>query len=245
MSNWLIFRLYGPMASWGNIAVGGRRPIFAHPTKSAILGMVAAALGIKRDEDERHRELSASVCLGICLERRGEVLQDYHTAQVASASTLRKRPHHTRRDELIPHQLNTILSQRDYCTDACYQIALWKAGAGGPALKDIQGALKTPHFVLCLGRKSCPPALPLNPQIVSAKTLFEAFSHSPVPIFLDRLNCEKCDRDFYWEELDPALAGMDPIMSYPRRDVPLSRRRWQFSIRDEFYYRENSGGGVS
>ncbi|MEX2322042.1 MAG: CRISPR-associated protein Cas5, partial [Saccharospirillum sp.] len=36
----LVFRLYGPLASWGNTAVGGVRPTLAMPTRSAILGML-------------------------------------------------------------------------------------------------------------------------------------------------------------------------------------------------------------
>src|SRR6266699_2816470 len=55
---YLVFRLYGPMCSWGDIAVGEVRPSTMHPSKSAILGLVAAALGLKRpdtvrDENER------------------------------------------------------------------------------------------------------------------------------------------------------------------------------------------------
>ena len=53
MREFLIFRLYGMMASWGDIAVGELRPTFDHPSRSAIVGLLAAALGIRRDEEEQ------------------------------------------------------------------------------------------------------------------------------------------------------------------------------------------------
>ena len=48
--DYLVFRLYGPMCSWGDIAVGEVRPSTVHPSKSAILGLIAAALGVKRPD---------------------------------------------------------------------------------------------------------------------------------------------------------------------------------------------------
>ena len=51
--DYLVFRLYGPMCSWGDIAVGEVRPSTVHPAKSAILGLIAAALGIKRPDTAR------------------------------------------------------------------------------------------------------------------------------------------------------------------------------------------------
>ena len=59
MHEYLLFRLYGSMASWGDIAVGEFRPTFDHPSKSAVMGLIAAAMGIRRDEEERQRELAA------------------------------------------------------------------------------------------------------------------------------------------------------------------------------------------
>ena len=51
MNAYLVFRLYGPLASWGMPAVGGDRPTAAQPTRSALLGLLAAGLGIKRDKE--------------------------------------------------------------------------------------------------------------------------------------------------------------------------------------------------
>ena len=45
MLNFLIFQLYGQMAAWGEIAVGEYRPSRDYPSKSALIGMVAAGFG--------------------------------------------------------------------------------------------------------------------------------------------------------------------------------------------------------
>ena len=50
MPEYLVFQLYGPFMSWGDIAVGEMRPSAMMPAKSAILGLLAAAVGIKRPE---------------------------------------------------------------------------------------------------------------------------------------------------------------------------------------------------
>lgn len=62
---YLVFRLYGPMASWGEAAVGGDRPSGLAPSRSAVLGLLGAALGIKRDDASRLDALRASIGIAI------------------------------------------------------------------------------------------------------------------------------------------------------------------------------------
>ena len=47
----LLFTLYAPMGSFGEIAVGERRMSWARPGRSAILGLVAAAQGVDRADE--------------------------------------------------------------------------------------------------------------------------------------------------------------------------------------------------
>ena len=46
MTDYLLLRLYGPLASWGEIAVGESRHSAVQPSRSALLGLLGAALGI-------------------------------------------------------------------------------------------------------------------------------------------------------------------------------------------------------
>jgi CRISPR system Cascade subunit CasD len=83
MRDYLLFRLYGPLAAWGDIAVGEYRPSFAHPGKSAIIGLLAAALGIRRDKEEQ-KSLAESCSFAVRVDSMG-VLCGTITCLVPSA----------------------------------------------------------------------------------------------------------------------------------------------------------------
>lgn len=82
MNRYLLFRLYGPMAAWGGTAVGEYRPSDAQPSRTAILGLLAAAVGIRRDQEDALNDLDRSVEIAVRLDMPGEVMRDYHTTQV-------------------------------------------------------------------------------------------------------------------------------------------------------------------
>ena len=235
MYHYLLFRLYGPLAAWGDTAVGEFRPSQAHPSRTAVLGLLAAALGIRRDQEDELVELDRSVRVAIRLDMPGELLRDYHTTQVAPAG--KKLHYYTRANETASDKLHTILSQRDYRTDSGASIALQLLVGGASQLHAWQQALKSPALPLYLGRKSCPLALPTDPAVIDAENFKAAFDRYP--------GCESrlgtmglhqslisASIRYFWEGGDDSLqSGVS--MSYPRRDRLLSRRRWQFATRDE------------
>jgi len=243
MTAYLVFQLYGPMAAWGDIAVGESRVTSTLPGRSALLGLLAAALGLKRTDESSLSDLSSSVRFGVLTLSSGHFLRDYHTAQVPPATALKRRPSRTRRDELsVPKdELGTILSARDYRTDASYRVAVDRMSAGKFDLAALRNALLTPVFPLYLGRKACPPSLPLNPRIFEASDLLAAFcaalNHErddsapqhDSDFDLDRLNSPPYP--LTWE--DGMTSGIDPLKSGMRRDQPRTRRRWQFDERVE------------
>jgi len=249
MPDFLVFQLYGALASWGDIAVGEHRPSLGHPTKSAITGLLAAALGVERTDEAKQAQLAQSYGTAVCVQAAGELLRDYHTVQVPGG----KRQYATRRDELLTDKLNlnTILSQRDYRTDAVYQVALWRISEQAPqTLETLKHCLEQPVFNLYLGRKSCPISLPLQPILFSNVTLKQAFDQYPLDKandknngFLTALMASSRAVSYYWEQgkLSDSERGMSASMTYPRRDQVSSRKRWQFSNRDEFYFAEMIG----
>lgn len=230
MADYLVFHLYGSMAAWGDIAVGEYRPSFAHPSKSAIVGLLAAALGIRRDEEDRQNALANACSFAVRVDVMGTLLRDYHTIQVPSSGAGRnRRTFHTRRAELAEANLNTILSSRDYRCDAVYTVAITLRECSVFSVAALADALRKPAFTLYLGRKSCPLAFPLSPQIVSAETVKDALHKAPVPDDLKRLIQEKSSL-VYWEG---EQGGYEREQIITRRDEPLSRKRWQFSNRTE------------
>lgn len=239
----LVFRLYGPLAAWGEVAVGEHRHSATFPGKSAIIGLLGAALGLRRDDTEAQQALAEGYCLAVRTEHPGDLLRDYHTTQRVTRPG--KRRFYTRRDELLHDGLSTVLSQRDYRSDGHWLIALWSRPEAPYGLVDLGSALRRPVFPLYLGRKSCPPALPLNPELVESATLRAAFDLYPaLPAVLADLP-EQRVRHCYWEQLDDTLAGFPDAMVHARRDHPLDRMRWQFSERSLFeaiYDTEDSNG---
>lgn len=234
MNKYLLFRLYAPLCSWGDIAVGEVRPSYTHPSKSAIIGLLSAALGIKRSEEEKIGVLCDSYGFAVLVESFGKPLVDYHTAQVPSG----KERYAARKDELMvmpKSDLNTILSWRSYRTDAIYTVILRECGQCPWNTEQVRDALLWPAFTLYLGRKSCPPSLPLDPRIVEAVSLLEAVQEAVFNDYSCKIperNKEK--KDLFFEEcFCSEIAGYDRIVE--RRDLPLSRKRWQFDTRKEYH----------
>ena len=251
----LLFQIYAPLVSWGEIAVGGERQSSPHPSKSAIIGLVSAALGIKREEEERLNTLAESLGIAVQLYSGGSVLKDFHTAQVPKKEN--KVVHHTRRSELLAPQdkIGTILSRREYRCDALSVVAIYlKKTDSEFSLQTIENALCEPEFHLYFGRKSCVPALPLDPKQIDAvclKEVFEeysvgAFYKTAVPVrdeisdwlkkafeqYPQRVLSDSNGVSYFWE--DGVESGFKSLQSVERYDQPTSRKRWQFTSRREF-----------
>lgn len=236
MRDYLTFTLYGPLASWGDIAVGEARPTFAHPSKSAMVGLLAAALGVDRDQEEVHRRLQEDYGLAVLVESAGVPLRDYHTTQTPTQASLKRQGGaHTRGQELRADDLGTILSNRDYRCEAWYGVFLWVESPEPPySLQELAEALEHPTFHLYLGRKSCPLALPLRPRLLQADNLAQVLERvgSDQPDSLRALP-RQAPRGLYWE--GGRDEGLEPRYRFQRRDAVLSRRRWQFLVREEHY----------
>lgn len=250
--DYLLFRLYGPMASWGEIAIGESRHTAGYPSKSAIVGLMAAALGIKRDETEKQRQMPGGYVVAVEVYSQGTLLLDYHTVQVPDSSgSFRYR---TRREQMVfgKSRLGTILSSREYRADALALVAV-KALPGAPFdLQTIKDHLEKPKFHLYLGRKSCPLAAPMLPIIVNKNNFHEAFmSYEHKPLIptgrqadnsisrLDNYWLRLSDERYYFWEGESAdfsnTIDLSRMQTRIRHDQPLSRTRWQFSPRWEHY----------
>jgi CRISPR system Cascade subunit CasD len=264
--DYLLFRLYGPLASWGEIAVGESRHSAVYPGKSALLGLLAAAIGVRRDEEERQSALASGYRFAVKVISTGHALRDYHTTQVPDS--VGKFVYRTRRDELIlgKERLGTILSSREYRCDALALVAVAAEGDAPFSLQEIRGALLKPRFHLYLGRKSCPVAAPLNPLVRQATGFGQALDEYPFgPIFISRYLLKEAEERTVrgtQPSDNPLLVGLSredqyvfkygnhPVRYYwegeagdltsqqtlTRHDQPSSRARWQFARRMEHLY---------
>ena len=254
MPRFLVFRLYGPLASWGEVAIGELRSSAVHPTRSALLGLLAAARGLRRDAEAEQAELARTLRFAVRVESAGVPLSDYHTAQVMAPR--RGQVYPTRKSQLRGaggsrggrDDLETILSRRDYRCDALYTIAAWHEG-DDPVndLDRLAAALRRPVFPLYLGRKSCPPGLPLCPRVLAAPSAAAAFETAdlplPFPLPIEQMRGHgRAHLGIYWEG-SPEIVGLEATESTLRRDDPGSRRRRDYRTRRELFTPEISPHG--
>ena len=239
MINHLIFQIYAPFTSWGEPAVGEVRHSNIIPSRSALLGLVSAALGIRRDDNQidhfnQHYHFAIRPFIA-----NNSWFRDFHTVQAPRAN--KKQVWYTRFDEIRqnPLELETLLSQREYYNDVYYQIVMTETENAPYSLEQIQQALLKPVFPLYAGRKNSPLSLPLSP-ILYQGTLREAFSfadkhyqecHRQDPV-IDKLLKGIAD-EYYWQQTNQE-DHFEVIKIQRRQDQPISRHRWQFSDRQQF-----------
>jgi CRISPR system Cascade subunit CasD len=236
MPEHLVFLLHAPLGAMGGVAVGEQRSGFDRPGKSAILGLIAAALGLDRSDEAAHAALADGYRLGLGEIASGRPLFDYHTAQMPRQRRNRHFP--TRREELIANDIGTVLSVREYRTDPAYLVVLWTREAPRWGLGDFVEALTQPHFTLYFGRKACPLGVPLDPRVVvtddprSAMVLYLA-SRTPGQIkLLHDLGLDGSPSVLALD-LDGTGDRSKTLRIERRRDALESRRRWQFGLRSE------------
>lgn len=236
MVDYLVFQLYGPLASWGAPAVGEARPTSDHPGRSALIGLIAAALGIRRDDAARQQSLSDALQFGVKQMTPGTLVRDFHTIQVPKRN--RNAQYLTRKDELAfpGDRLNTIISRREYRCDGLWYVAVTLTPKSDWTLLELADALRCPVFTPYMGRKACPLAAPLAPCIVRAAGLSKAFQsgfpavHDEQERWLGLSNTV----DYFWEGEAGDIDVHDT--RFPEDDV-VSRTRWQFRGRAEHHAR--------
>lgn len=141
----LMLRLVGPMQSWGTTSRFDERDTGKEPSKSGVLGLVAAALGVDR-ENWADLEPLCQLRMGVRHDRPGVPKRDYQTAQrVISA------------DGSKVH--DTAVTTRHYLADAAFLVGL--SGDDRALLDRIHAALADPVWPLALGRKSYVPSEPI------------------------------------------------------------------------------------
>jgi len=185
----LLLRFGAPLQSWGSESLYDRRDTDDIPTKSGVIGMLAAALGRKRDE--RLEDLS-ELKFGIRVDSPGTKLEDFQITHMGE-------------------KLNANLSNKAYLSDAVFVAGL--ASEDKAFLQKLEDALLHPQYALFLGRKSCPPTQPFvlgmrEKDLESAlrdeewhipdwrkKTFFRFHNEVALRIVLDGMNNDAVKKD--------------------------------------------------
>ena len=223
MTEYLVFSLVAPMGAFGDLAGHERRGSHHWPGRSAILGLIGGALGVRRN-DRAGQAALAVWNVSVSVLQAGEVWREFHTVQTVPSVRI-TRPG-TRRAALAALQKadSALITLRDYRSDCAFGVALW-----GGDIPPLEEALRHPEFTPYLGRKSCPLSAPMGPKTVAASTSADALTGITLPPFLN---------------LDPArpeLIASDEEVGKgwveTRWDEPLDREAWHFGQRSVYIYR--------
>jgi CRISPR system Cascade subunit CasD len=174
-----------------------------------VVGLLACALGAS--DDEEIRVLAQSVTMGVRVDHAGLVIRDYHTVGAGYGKPmLREASGDPKVNDGRPHAQPTV---RDYLCDASFLVALM-----GPQdlIERLATAVQNPYWPIYLGRKACPPTVPVFAGTGDYPSLEDALADCPwMPLLQEPTHETVQVRSVI--ECDDALGGER------RRDMPVSR----------------------
>jgi len=220
MPAFLILKCHGAMQAWGGHTYEDYRPSLIFPTRSAMVGLLGACLGLDRAQPEQLKLLNDSFDLSVkahprCVEHRHfdekrdvrlvslHKLTDYHTVLDARRSDGGKRE-------------DAIVSRREYLCDAEFTLALRFYDQPAYDMQRVVEAIRKPIYTPYLGRRSCPLQRPLFEAIVEADNAEQA------------LNSIEKSGTLYSET--PIAGGHEMKI----RDLPLFETRRRFVTRSVY-----------
>ena len=127
----LLLRFAAPMQAWGADSRFDIRKTNREPTKSGVVGLLAAALGLQRDAPLN--ELTA-LRMGVRVDREGVLLRDFH---------------------MVHGEKSSYVTTRYYLCDAVFLVGVFSENE--VLMRRLEEAVRCPAFPLFLGRRSCPP----------------------------------------------------------------------------------------
>ncbi len=145
----LILKTEG-MSAYGLQTFDVHRKINHFPTRSAIIGLLGAALGITRENHAQLYALSQQIKIAVQVHNTGQKILDYHTVQ-------------NFRSPMGKIQKGTKPTYREYWCDSEHSFAIT---ASDEIIKKLSLHVKAPKFTLFQGRKSCPLTRPLFDGII-------------------------------------------------------------------------------
>lgn len=133
----LLLRIAAPMQAWGTDSKFDIRATEREPSKSGVIGLLAAALGFRREEKDKLAMLT-NLRYGVRVDREGTLLHDFH---------------------MVHGEKSSYVTHRYYLCDAVFLVGL--ESDDDVLLRNCAYALEHPVFPLFLGKRACPPTLPL------------------------------------------------------------------------------------
>lgn len=199
-TGYLALLLDAPLQSWGFASRFQRRTTGLHPTKSGVLGMICAAMGIGKGTDAERKMLPKLAALNMTSiaiprvvsgPRAGMAepvpmrrLEDFHTVGAAYDENdpwERQMMIHNAKRKLRKNRggYNPDTTIRQYLLDARFGIILT---GDRILLERVAAALQNPLWGIWFGRKSCIPAEPICRGVFATRSEAERALVGNTPI---------------------------------------------------------------
>lgn len=217
MRHFLVLRLQGPMQAWGGHTYEDYRPTLGFPTRSALLGLLGACLGVRREDPEAQLALSRSLRFAVRIDGHFSCVSDFHTVMKARKvdGKVREDPVLSPREYLIPQD-----------PGASFAVAAWETQDATVTLANVVEAIRRPVFTPTLGRRSCPLSRPLYEAEIQAPDPVTALDQTP-----------PSGGPIYSEEGDAETPQLR------LRDEPIIVRPRQFASRKVYIHNTMQDGG--
>ena len=171
----LALHLTGPLQSWGLASRSVRRDTGLEPSKSGVIGLLAAALGLRRDDPI---DDLARLRMTVRVDREGEIMEDYQTVGVGYSDdpVWPGGGLWTAKGQRKFGRFGQLESFRLHLADAAF-LVLFEGDLA--TLEKCFRALRSPEYQLALGRRACPPAQPIAPWAPAAVDAGEVLKRYP------------------------------------------------------------------
>jgi len=212
--NTVFLRLEGLLQSWGDTSKFVVRRTMEAPTKSGVLGLICCAMGLSREAARPKLPELNKLVMGVRMDRPGTRWWDYQTVGAGIGLM-------TAAGGIKTDAQGTLVTRREYLTDASFLVVLH----GEPTLiENVAKALQIPKWPIYLGRKSCPPSIPIFAGSAEFPKLEAALSSPKWRPRLEALDGEKPQNDptclLEWRSSE--LQRIAPNEAEVWYDVPVS-----------------------
>jgi CRISPR system Cascade subunit CasD len=228
----LTLYLRAPFQSWGASSKFGDRGTIDAPTRSGLLGLIAAACGIDKNDEESDRkwlDRAATLSLSVLAFRRGDRMTDYHTvgARYDKDDPWQRRMIPTKAEDGKPKNYATE-THRDYLVDSVFGAII----TGDDALVDeMATGLANPVWGVWLGRKSCIPTEPILVGVFNsdeaARNALDARLHASLERGGGKVAGKREDEAVKFGLVEAAADDAEETLL----DVPVSFKKREFHAR--------------
>jgi CRISPR system Cascade subunit CasD len=158
----LALYLDAPLQSWGYQSRFDRRTSLSYPTRSGIVGMLCAALGVDRRDRSGLERVDKGISIQAVAFGEASQLIDFHTVGGGFDSRVQGQSIVSKADG---SRGDTVVTRREYLQGARFGVLV----SGEPALLDeLSATLNDPKWGIWLGRKSCIPASPVSQGVFAS-----------------------------------------------------------------------------